>query len=325
MRPEEFIARHQSLWEELEAYMSPAKPEKAQPTRDGATLAHWPSKYRQVCQHLELARERHYPLELIERLNHLVVAGQAALYGHRDGIAQNMARLVRLDFPRRVRQEWRVVVLACILFFGTLIATGLLGYFSRDFAEVTLGRATLEQFDRMYGGSRQRLGQDRGSEDDVLMFGFYIYNNTKIGFQTFASGLLLGLGTAFYLIFNGVQLGTVMGYMATTANAERFYSFVAGHGSFELTAIALAGGAGLMLGRAIAFPGRRRRLDALRAEAASGIVIVYGAAVFFLIAAFIEAFWSANASIDPFVKYIVGAVLWLLVIGYLTLAGRRAS
>ena len=41
------------------------------------------------------------------------------------------------------------------------------------------------------------------------MFGYYIRNNTGIGFQTFAGGLLLGLGTLFFLVFNGFYIGAV--------------------------------------------------------------------------------------------------------------------
>lgn len=324
MKPEEFVQRHEPLWRALEATLEEGK------KRDhaGATataLAAWPSRYRQVCQHLELARERHYPITLIERLNHIVVAGQAHLYGARDTVGERFVSFVLREFPQLVRREWRAVVLACVIFFGSLIATALLGYASQDFTEATLGRQTMEKFNEMYGGGADRLGKNRAADDDVVMFGFYIYNNIKIGFQVFASGLMLGLGTLFFLLFNGIQIGTTSGYMATTENATRFYSFVAGHGSFELTAIALCGAAGLMLGRAVAFPGQRRRLDALAYEAAQAIKIVYGAGLFLLIAAFIEAFWSSKVSIDASIKYVVGGVLWALVIAYLCIAGRQRA
>jgi uncharacterized membrane protein SpoIIM required for sporulation len=323
MRPEEFVQRYEPLWQSLEASLDPAKRDK-KAARNVADLATWPSRYRQACQHLELARERHYPIALIERLNHIVVAGQAHLYGARDTVGERFLNFIVREFPQLVRREWRVFTLASVLFFGSFLGTAALGYYSTDFAEATIGRQTMEQFDEMYGSRADRLG-NRGAEDDVMMFGFYIYNNIKIGFQTFASGLLLGLGTLFFLLFNGIQIGTTMGYVATTENATRFFSFVAGHGSFELTAIALCGAAGLMLGRAVAFPGQRRRLDALAHEASSAIKIVYGAGLFLLVAAFIEAFWSAKISIDPAIKYAVGAALWLFVILYLAIAGRQRA
>ena len=102
-----------------------------------------------------------------------------------------------------------------------------------------------------------------------------------------------------------------------------FFPFVIGHGSFELTAIVLCGAAGFELAFALIAPGRLTRVRALRAAAAKAIQIVYGAAGMLLVAAFIEAFWSSKQTIPIEVKYSVGSALWVLVLAYLTLVGRR--
>ena len=96
-----------------------------------------------------------------------------------------------------------------------------------------------------------------------------------------------------------------------------------GHGAFELTAIALAGAAGLKLGWALLAPGRLPRGEALRLAAIRAVRLLGGAALFLLIAAFIEAYWSSMTFSTPTVKYWVGAGLWALVLAYLCLAGRR--
>jgi uncharacterized membrane protein SpoIIM required for sporulation len=319
MSPEEFIRRYQADWERLEALLVPKV--RGVPI-DATALAGLAADYRRVCQQLELARERHYPLPLIERLNALVVNGQARLYAVP---GEGFARLVEFivaGFPRQVRAHPGPFWLALLLFAAPLFGCLWLAYVSPEFADAAVGQETLEQFDEMYSATQKRLGKPRDAEDDVMMFGFYIYNNIKIGFQTFAGGLLYGVGSAFFLLFNAVQIGTVAGHVATTANAERFFSFVVGHGAFELTAIVLAGMAGLMLGRGIAFPGNRSRAAALRAEARAAIAIVGGMALFLLLAAFLEAFWSSSTLVPPKVKYVVGGALWLLVLAYLIFAGR---
>ncbi|MCG8313984.1 MAG: stage II sporulation protein M, partial [Pseudomonadales bacterium] len=181
----------------------------------------------------------------------------------------------------------------------------------------------VQQFSDMYNPAMNNdMREARGSSDDLMMFGFYIKNNIGIGFQTFASGLLFGLGTLFFLIYNGLAIGGVAGYLTHLGYIESFYPFVIGHGSFELTAIGIAGAAGMKLGFALLMPGKLSRKQALLENAKNSIALVYGVILFLLIAAFIEAFWSPAASIPDSVKYGVGGGLWLFVLLYLVLAGR---
>ena len=89
-----------------------------------------------------------------------------------------------------------------------------------------------------------------------------------------------------------------------------------------LAAIALAGAAGLQLGWALIAPGQLTRGESLRLAARKSVQMLCGVMLFLLIAAFIEAYWSSTTLIAPWVKYLVGAALWLLVVAYLSLAGR---
>ena len=175
----------------------------------------------------------------------------------------------------------------------------------------------------MYDPSAESFGRERQSDSDFQMFGFYIMNNISIAFQLFASGLLFGLGSVAYLVFNGVAIGAATGHLLHAGYSQTFLSFVAGHGSFELTAIVLAGAGGMMLGHALIAPGELSRLAALRMRARSAVEILMGAGFMLLIAAFIEAFWSSSSFVVAWVKYVVGITLWMVVLGYLIFSGRR--
>jgi len=176
----------------------------------------------------------------------------------------------------------------------------------------------------MYDPGNEKIGrsEDRESATDFAMFGYYIWNNIGIAFRTFASGMLAGVGTVLALLFNGVVIGGVAGHITQLGFVSTFWPFVSGHSAFELTAICISGGAGLLLARAILMPGRRSRGDALKAAALEAVTLVMGAGLLLLGAAFIEAFWSSNRAVAHEVKYSVAAVLWLVLILYLTLAGR---
>ena len=131
------------------------------------------------------------------------------------------------------------------------------------------------------------------------MFGHYIRNNVGIAFQCFAGGLFFGIGSLFVLAFNGVMAGSVAGYLTWRGYGENFYSFVVTHGAFELTAIVLAGAAGLVLGRALLAPGRRTPRRRARARRRRAIVLVYGIAAMLFVAAALEAFWSSARWVEP--------------------------
>jgi uncharacterized membrane protein SpoIIM required for sporulation len=180
----------------------------------------------------------------------------------------------------------------------------------------------VDNFEEMYNPVNRTLGSARESDTNWQMFGFYISNNIGVSFRTFASGLLFGVGSIFFLVFNGLIFGAVAGHLTNVQYTETFFTFVVGHGSFELTAIVISGAAGLKLGYHLLNPGNRTRLDALKQAGSIAIRLVYGVIVMLVIAAFIEAFWSSNNILVAWQKYAVGAGLWILVIAYLTLSGR---
>jgi uncharacterized membrane protein SpoIIM required for sporulation len=175
----------------------------------------------------------------------------------------------------------------------------------------------------MYSDSATLIGRE--AQGDWLMFGFYIRNNISIAFQCFAGGLFAGIGSLFYLIYNGALFGAIAGYLTERGHGPVFYSFVVTHSAFELTAIVLSGAAGLKIGHAWLAPGRLTRMQSLVAATRTCAVVVAGCAIMLLIAAAIEAFWSSASWIPHPIKYTVAAACWMAVLGYLTLQGRSAD
>ena len=125
---------------------------------------------------------------------------------------------------------------------------GVLVYYRPDLILSVVDAATAAQFEQMYSSAAESIGRTRDAGDDWTMFGFYIRNNVGVAFQCFASGLAAGLGSIFFLVYNGALFGAVAGYLAERGLGDTFFSFVVTHGSFELTAIVLSGAAGLKLG-----------------------------------------------------------------------------
>lgn len=320
MNQDSFERRHAADWARFEAWLSQSRRDSAGRAAPAAEIPHL---YRRLCHHLALARSRRYGPALVERLHNLVLQGHQQLYSARAGGWSRVAYFLGAGFPALVRAEWRLFWIATALFYGPALFMFVGALIAPDLVLTVLDQDQLADIELMYHPGADVLGRARGSDTDVAMFGYYIRNNIGIAFQTFAGGILYGLGTLFFLIFNGVFLGAVFGHLTRLGYIETFYGFVAGHSALELTAIVLAGVAGLKLGLALLKPGRRTRPQALKAAAAVAVRIVYGAGIMLLAAALVEAFWSSGRVFPVEVKYAVGIAGWLLVAAYFLFAGRR--
>ena len=278
------------------------------------------ARYRELAQHVALARDRHYSGDLIARLEVLVLAGHQTLYRHHDGEASTWRQFLVYGLPMLVRARWRSVTASAMLFYVPFFAAGLAVYFFPEFVYQIMSASEVSQMHSMYSPDVQRVGRPGGATADLQMFSHYIMNNVSINFRCFASGLLFGVGTIFVLLFNGLHIGAASGYLTGAGLGTTFWSFVAGHSALELTGIVLSGAAGLEMGYALVAPGGFTRIDALRRAMRPAVGLILGAALLTALAAIVEGFWSANTLATSQFKYMVGALFWAAVIGYLGFA-----
>jgi uncharacterized membrane protein SpoIIM required for sporulation len=321
--PLQFENLYRADWEELENLITALRGNrKTQRAIQGERVA---ALYRRTCEHLALSRARAYPTYIVDRLGHLTSEAHQAIYQQRDFGWRRLQALAALEFPRAVRAHAAYVWVATAVFVLPTLILGGLVYVRPELILSIVDAQTAAEFERMYSGAEESIGRRRDADTDWAMFGYYIKHNIGLAFQCFASGLLAGIGSLFFLAFNGAFFGALAGYLTQRGFGETFYSFVATHAAFELTAIVLAGAAGLSIGHSLLAPGRLTRRQALVVASRESVVIIYGAATMLLIAAAVEAFWSSASWISPPIKYAVAAACWVGVIAYLTLQGRRAS
>jgi len=198
-----------------------------------------------------------------------------------------------------------------------LIALGI------GLARPEIAAAQAKDYAEMYEPREERrVGESRGADSDVAMFGHYLSNNTGIGLRVVAGGALLGIGVFVALILNGWLFGIVSAHMIILGYANvTFFPFVIAHAAFEMTAIVFSGACGLALARGLFIPGRQRRGDAVRELLQRFFPILVAVVLLFFVAALVEAFWSA-IWLPPALKYLCGTACWALVVAYFCLAGR---
>lgn len=321
MTPRQFEAQYAALWTELEQLLDQLEGRRAAwpATLPGARLA---ALYRRSCEHLALAQARAYPIHLTQRLEQLTQRAHQHIYRRHDLGWRSFQRWALIGFPQCVRDHRWHVLTAALLFVLPALAVGWAAYRDSGFILHVMDARQVSSFDQMYDSAAESIGKPRSADTDWSMFGYYIMHNIGIGFQCFASGILLALGSVYYLIYNGAIMGAVAGYLTLRGHVDTFYPFVVTHSAFELTAIVLSGAAGLRIGHALLAPGRLPRGVALQQAASATVPMLYGVMGMLTIAAAIEAFWSSARWIPPSTKYVVGALSWALVLGYLIWQGR---
>lgn len=206
------------------------------------------------------------------------------------------------------------------LFYISFFAASLGGYYSRPYAASVLGEATLSEYEEMHSSTERNFTTAMGFTGT----GYYIVNNVTLDLLAYGTGLLAGIGSVFFTIYNGVFLGTTIGYLLQSGARDGILSWIFGHAPFELTAIGMSAGAGLQTGLAFLRPGNRSRLHAMSREGRRALPALLAALMLTFLAAFIEGF-IAPLGIPVVFKIAVGAICALFMVLYFIVPSLRTG
>lgn len=310
---DQFVFSKEPYWKRLDQLLS----RDVWKHRTAGTISEAMSLYRSVCADLMYARQRRLGPDLVQHLNTLAARGHNVLYGPRGMALKGRVLETLAGFPSSVRRNWRCFVVAFLLFWAPFVAAFLGALGSEEFAHRIAPPGML---DEMAQGYAEGFAEGRSESQDTAMAGFYVRNNVGIAFRCFATGVLFGLGSMFFLVYNGLLTGTVVGWVVANGAGTNILTFICGHSPYELTAIIISGAAGLQMGFALVSTGGRTRLGSLQSVAPDLARQVAGAAGLLLLAALVEGYWSPSSAPNE-VKWVVGAVGTMATIAYLAFAG----
>ena len=267
-------------------------------------------RHRSVVADLAFARRRFPGEAVIDELEHVVELSRASLTTRRPPAWRSLGQLVVRDYWRLViEQPWSLLAAVALLLIPAALAAAWVTHDPTGAARILP--------DSVRSGAASTTGS-LGLPINVQAGAatFVTANNISVAARAFAGGIAAGLGTAYFLVVNGVQIGGVAAYAGRAGTSGRFISLVAPHGILELSCLVLAGAAGLRMGRAIVDP-RRRRLDALADEARRAAVLLVGTVPYFALAGCVEGFVTPHG-LDPAAALATGvllsALLWVPVV-----------
>jgi uncharacterized membrane protein SpoIIM required for sporulation len=276
--------------------------------------------YRAATSDLAIAQSRGYDAMVLSYVNRLATRAHAYVYAGTS--ASGWSRIVQfasVTFPREVRRSWApilvctlITVISAIIAYHAVATNPANAYALLSDQEVP--HITKSLHDSNFGFDRSL---------SPLMSPLIITNNIKVCTYAFAGGATLGIFTLWIILENGLMVGGLGALFAHAGFGRDFWATIAPHGVIELSAIQIAGGAGLLIAAGVIAPGRARRVDAIVRNARRAGNLIMGVAGMLVVAGTIEGFVTPQR-ISENARFGIGAATALALIAYLGFAGRAA-
>ena len=310
-----FLAEGRPAWDRLDELTKRASRRVGR--LPAADLEELVALYQRTSGHLSYARTYFRDPALVAQLSGIVGRAAAVVHGTRPKTLRAVGGFFADTFPAAVWHiRWHVLAATLL----TLVASGAVAVWiaSSDAAleasaPAAVREAYVEQdFERYYS-----------SEPSASFASKVFTNNLRVGITAFAAGIAFCVVTAFILVTNGARLGFAAGLFAVAGEQPKFWGLILPHGLLELTAVFVAGGAGLKLGWTLIDPGDRSRARALVEEGRIAMAVVLGLALVFAVAGVIEGFVTGSA-LDTWARVGIGVTAEVVFLAYIGLRGVRS-
>jgi len=304
-----FTERHRAEWKHLDDACAGGSRGLAR--RGGEEIDEIVRLYLRVSGHLAEAQTRYHDPSLEDYLTSVVTRAHGAIYGSEPRSLRSLLEVFGSRYREEVRRTLPYVLAAGAVLLGFAIATGIWIGTSRT-ARAGVVPGLIRGFVRDSGGEGAIRFPAASLSAQIFL------NNARVAILAFVTGIALGIPTMFMIVQNAVLLGALAGATTAAGASGRFWSLVLPHGLLELTAICIAGGAGLRMGWSLIDPRDRPRGVAVADEARGAVIVALGVIPAFVIAALIEGFFTPSG-IPGGIKIGVGGLVEAAYLAFLVL------
>ncbi len=260
----------------------------------------------------------YYPeSKLTAYLNELAGMAHRKIYKTKKTSGSAIKRFYLHGFPLMF-YSYRKYLLFSFLVFLLFAA---IGWFSTmqnlDFARWIMGNAYVDMtLENIKNGDPMAVYKQA---NEIDMFLGITINNIKVALYTFMMGILLGLGTLFYIMRNAIMLGTFQYFFLKQGVFWESVRTIWIHGTIEISVIIVAGAAGFIMASGILMPGTYTRLHAFSQKARVGLKVMISTIPFFIIAGFFEGFVTRHTEMPDWLAVLIiisslGLILYYYVI-----------
>lgn len=316
MDVDHLIATNQDAWSRLDEVARRAARDPKRLT--SAELNELVTLHLRASSHLASVRTHGHDPDLAAHLSALVSRSSAVVHGTRARSLRQLLHAATVTFPAAVwHARWAIAISTAVFLVGAVSVGGWIAL-SDAAAQASAPAEVREAY------VQSEFADYYSSEPSATFAARVFTNNAGVGAMAFGAGIIFGVPTLAILLFNGVNVGVAAGLFYAAGDAGTFWSLILPHGLLELTAVFVAGGAGLMLGWAAAVPGDRPRHVALAEEGRRSVVIVIGLVGVFLVSGLLEGFVTA-APWSTWARVGTGALVWAAFLAWIATTGRQAA
>jgi uncharacterized membrane protein SpoIIM required for sporulation len=307
MREPAFLRQNKEKWQEYERNLFQKEWKDIDPDR----LA---ELYVQLTDDLAYARTFYPKSQTVRYLNGLAARTHLAIYKNRKEKSSRFLTFWSLELPLIYHRSQKQMFYAFAVFTFSFLIGSLAAYQQPEFLRVVLGDQYVEMtLDNIEAGDPMGVYKESAS---FPMFVRIAFNNIRVSFNAFVYGIFTAAGTMYFLLVNGLMLGAFLTFFHTQNLLWEALPVIYIHGTLELTAIVVAGGAGFLLGNSILFPGTFSRLLSVQRAARDGIKILIGLMPVFIMASFLESFVTRLTEMPLIIKLVIILVSLAFVLWY---------
>lgn len=304
MRERQFIEQNKEKWREFEALIEKRKND---PEKLGELFV-------QITDDLSYART-FYPNRSVRiYLNKLAQNVFDKLYKARKRRKSRWSSLFVDEIPSAIYHARFELLISLVIFIGAVLAGVFSSIKDPEFVKSILGEAYVRQtLENIAKGDPMAIYK---GDNQFNMFLRIAWNNLLIDFRTFVSGIVFGIWTIVMLVSNGIMVGAFQYFFVQQGAFSASFLTIWMHGALEMSAAVIAGGAGLIVGRGIVFPGTYNRLQSLMIAGKQGLKILLIAVVMTTMAAVIESFVTRYTGMSNVVRLFWIVLSFAFVLGY---------
>lgn len=307
-----FVLAHRATWDRLETLV------KRRRKLTGAEVDELVDLYQRVSTHLSMVRSASADSVLIGRLSALVARARSAVTGAHAPLWREFVRFWTVSFPVVAYRSWRWWLGTAVAFF---FVTSVIAVWVSGNHEVQASIGTPSEIGELVNHDFASYY----SQNPAGSFALQVWvNNSWVAAQCIGFSVLLGIPIPYVLFQNAANLGVAAGLMFDAGKAGLFLGLLTPHGLLELTAVFLAGAAGMRLGWSVVSPGNRPRGQVLAEQGRAVVAVAVGLVAVLLVSGLIEAMVTPS-SLPTFVRIGIGVAAEIAFLTYIFHFGRKAA
>lgn len=308
MREAAFLKQNADRWKEFESLL--AKSGRTDPDQ----LA---DLFVQLTDDLSYARTFYPSSKTTQYLNTLAMRVHQAIYRNKRERRNRFITFWKEEVPLVMWESRREILYAFTIFVLAIAVGALSAANDSTFVRLILGDSYVNMtLDNIEKGDPMAVYKKM---EEAEMFAYITFNNIQVSLYAFVAGIFLSFGTAYILFSNGIMLGSFQYFFYEQGLLLTSILSIWIHGTLEISAIVIAGGAGLTIGNSILFPGTYSRRESFLRGARRGLKMIVGLVPVFIVAGMLESFVTRYTDMPVVLSTTIilsslAFVLWYFVI-----------